>query len=337
MSLGGRGGRATIAILLLLPLMAQAGELEDGLAAYRAKSYDQAFMHLQPLAEEGVPAAKFTLGEMYRRGRGFVKSAPEALPWLKQAAEKNYLPALNVLGEMYEAGDGVAQDFDAAAQWFQKAADAGDAKGQLNLALHYIRVEDVRDFTRAAKWFKLAAAQNEPEAQYFYARLLLDGKGVEHNLEEAMTWLAQSSAQGHAPAQRFLHLLQQAETPDRNLALRDLKRYLSAGAATLEAISTDASYGFEKTNPIKSGPGFESEWRYLNALRGPSGEIVHYQRLGHCCPFNTEAAERGKGFLNQYELRYNGLAKPLILYLNMFEAAQLDAPRGLTFTREKED
>ena len=329
-------------IWLILPLTAQAGELpadelKTGLAAYHAKNYGQAFMHLQPLAETGVAAAQFTLGEMYRRGRGFVKSVPEALPLLKQAAAANYLPALNVLGEMHEVGEGVAQDFGAAQRWFQKAADAGDAKGQVNLALHYLRVEDARDFAQAAQWFKRAAEQSEPEAQYFYARLLLDGKGVEQNVDEALAWLAKSSVQGHAPARRFLHLMQQAETPDRNLALRDLKRFLSAGVATLQAVSADANYGFEKTNPIKPGLGFESEWRYLNALRGPSGEIVHYQRLGHCCAFNTDVAERGKGFLDQYELTYDGLAKPLILYLNMFAEAQLTAPQGFTFTHEKED
>ena len=225
----------------------------------------------------------------------------------------------------------------AAAQWFQTAADAGDAKGQLNLGLHYLRVEEVRDFALAAQWFKRAAEQGEAQAQYFYARLLLDGKGVEQSTEQAMDWLAQSSAQAHAPARRFLRLLQQEETPDRNLALRDLKRYLSAGVATLDAIATDASYGIDKTNPIKPGPGFESEWRYLNALRGPNGEIIHYQRLGHCCAFNTDAVERGKGFLDQYELTYDGLAQPLILYLNMFEEAQAQAPLGLTFTHEKEE
>ena len=324
-------------IWLILPLTAQAGELDNGLAAYHAKNYGQAFMHLQPLAEAGVAPAQFTLGEMYRRGRGFVKSTLEALPLLKQAAAANYFPALNVLGEMHEVGDGVTQDFAVAQQWFQKAADAGDAKGQLNLALHYLRVEDARDFTQAAKWFKLAAEQNEPEAQYFYARLLLDGKGIELNVDQAMVWLAKSSVQGHAPARHFLHLMQQAETPDRNLALRDLKRHLSAGVGTLQAVSTDPTYGFEKINPIRPGLGFESEWRYLNALRGPKGEIVHYQRLGHCCAFNTDVAERGKGFLDQYELTYDGLAKPLVLYLNMFEEAQLTAPQGFTFTHEKED
>ena len=79
--------------LLLLSFAVHAGELEDGLAAYHGKDYAQAFMRLQPLAEQGVPAAQFTLGEMYRRGRGFVPSAAEALPLLQQAAAANYLPA----------------------------------------------------------------------------------------------------------------------------------------------------------------------------------------------------------------------------------------------------
>ena len=324
-------------LCFLFPLIAQADALEAGLTAYRTKHYDQAYMQLQPLAEAGVPAAQFTLGQMYRHGRGFVKSPTEALPLLKQAAAAHYLPALNALGEMHELGEGVAQDFEAAAQWLRKAAEAGDARGQLNLALHYIRVEGARDFNQAAHWFKRAADQNEPEAQYFYARLLLDGKGVEQNIPEAMSWLEKSGAQQHAPAQRFSRLLRQPETPDRNLALRDLKRFLSAGVASLAGISTDASYGFDKTNPIKLGLGFESEWRYLNALRGPQGEIVHYERLGHCCTFNTDAAERGKGFLDQYALSYDGLAKPVIVYLNMFDTAPLNAPVGFTFVRDKEE
>ena len=323
--------------LLLLPFAACAGELEQGLAAYRTKNYAQAFMYLQPLAEQGVPAAQFTLGEMYRRGRGFVPSAPEALPLLQQAAAANYLPACIALGEMFESGDGVKQNEDAAAQWFQKAAEAGDAKGQLHLGLHYIQVQDERDFEKAAAWLKRAAQQNEPEAQYFYARLLLDGKGVAQDRAEAMVWLGRASAQGHAPAQRFLHLLMQADTPGRALALRDLKRHLAAGVAVLESISSDAHYGFDQAHPIKTGRGFEAEWQYLNALRGPRGEVVHYQRLGYCCAFDTDAAESGKGFLDQYALTYEGLAKPFILYLNMFEDGQRQAPAGFSFVREPAD
>ena len=323
--------------LLLLSFAVHAGELENGLAAYRSKDYAQAFMRLQPLAEQGVPEAQFTLGEMYRRGRGFVPSALESLPLLQQAAAANYAPACIALGEMFEAGEGVKQDPEAAAQWFEKAANMGDAKGQLHLGVHYLRLKEGRDFKQAAAWFKRAAEQNEPEAEYFYARLLLDGKGVEQDRPEAMVWFGRASAQGHAAAQRFLYLLRQAETPDRALALRDLERNLAAGVAVLDAVSTDARYGFDKTHPIKTGLGFEAEWQYLNALRGPKGEIVHYQRLGYCCAFATDAAESGKGFLDQYALTYEGLAQPFILYLNMFEESRPQAPRGFSLVRTPAD
>jgi len=322
--------------LLAFPVL--AGDLEDGLAAYHTRDYPQALLLLHPLAERGEAAAQYTLGQMYRRGRGFIVSVPEALPLLQQAAAANYAPAWVALGEMYETGEGVAQDLEAARQWYKQAAEAGNAKAQLHLGVHFIRIEDGRDFAQAAAWLKLAAQQNEAEAQYFLARLLLDGHGVERDRAAAMVWLHRAGSQGHAPAQRFLRLLKEAETPDRDLALRDLRRQLSAGVAVLESVSSDANYGFDKMHPVKTGQGYPAEWRYLNALRGPGGEVVHYQRIGACCPFDTPAVERGKGFLDQYRLHYDGLEKPVDIYLNMFEPvpppAAPPAPLGFGFVRE---
>ena len=316
--------------LCLLCNVAQAGDLEEGVAAYRNQDYPQALLLLQPLAEQGVPAAQYTLGQMFRHGRGFILSLPEALPWL-QAAATNYAPAQIALGELYEAGEGVSQDLALAAEWFQKAADSGSAQGQLHLGVHYIRISPGRDFTKAAAWLTRAAQQNEAEAQYFLARLYLDGNGVAQDRAEAMVWFYRASVQSHAPAQRFLRLLKQAETPDRALDLRELRRQLSAGVTILNAVSQDPSYGFEQTSPIQTGAGYAAEWRYLNALRGPRGELVHYQRIGACCVFDNAAAENGKGFLDQYQLSYQGLAKPLDVYLNMFVSGTLQAPLGFTF------
>mgnify|MGYP001580113121 CR=1 FL=1 len=322
--------------LLAFPLL--AGDLEDGLAAYRTQDYPQALLLLHPLAERGEPAAQYTLGQMYRRGRGFIVSVAEALPLLQQAAAANYAPAWVALGEMYESGEGVAQDLEAARQWYKKAAEAGNAKAQLHLGVHFIRIEDGRDFAQAAAWLDLAARQNDAEAQYFLARLLLDGHGVERDRAEAMVWLHRASVQGHAPAQRFSRLLKQAETPDRELALRDLRRQLSSGVAALESVSNDPNYGFDSMHPVHTGPGYPAEWRYLNALRGPRGEVVHYQRIGACCAFDTPADERGKGFLDQYRLHYVGLEKPLDIYLDMFTPASSpaapQAPLGFRFVRE---
>ena len=67
---------------MLGPFCAHAGDLEDGIAAYRTHDYPQALLLLHPLAERGEPAAQYTLGQMYRHGRGFIKSTPEALPLL---------------------------------------------------------------------------------------------------------------------------------------------------------------------------------------------------------------------------------------------------------------
>ena len=319
---------------LVLPMtIAHAGDLEAGLVAYQKQDYAQALLLLHPLAEQGEPVAQYTLGQMYRRGRGFIPSLAEALPWLQQAASAKYPPAQIALGQMYEAGEGVPQDLEAAAQWFQKAAESGSAKAQLQLGVHYIRIEAGRDFDQAATWLKRAAQQNEPEAQYFLARLLLDGR-IAQDRAEAMLWFFRAGTQGHAPSQRFLHLLNQAETPDRELALRDLRRQLAAGEAVLEAVASDPGYGFNPMHPVKTGTSYAAEWRYLNALRGPRGEVVHYQRVGACCAFDTGAAERGKGYLDHYTLHYEGLEKPKDIYLNMFEAGRQEAPLGFSFARE---
>lgn len=324
-------------IFVLFSSATFADDLADGVLAYRNKDYPQALLLLHPLAEQGVPAAQYTLGQMYRHGRGFVLSLPEALPWLQQAAAAGYPPAQIALGEMHEAGEGVTQDLDVAEQWFRKAADSGSAQGQLHLGVHYIRINPGRDFAKAATWLKLAAQQNEAEAQYFLARLFLDGNGVEQDRAEAMVWFYRAGAQGHAPAQRFLDLLKQAETPDRGLALRELRRQLSAGVATIEKVAIDPAYAYDKLQPVNvGGADYAAEWRYLNALRGPRGEVVHYQWIGSCCVFETEAAEQGKGFLDQYSLRYEGLAKPRVIYLNMFESSTPLAPMGFTFSQMPE-
>lgn len=319
--------------LLVVSFAARSGELEDGVAAYRAHDYGQALLLLHPLAESGNAAAQYTLGQMYRHGRGFVPSMPEALPLLQKAAEANYSPAQIALGEIYSSGQGVEQNLQTALEWFKKAAASGNAKGQLQLGVFYIRIDEGRDFAQAAEWLRKAAEQGEAEAQYFLARLYLEGHGVERDRAQAMLWFHRASVHGHAPAQRFLRLLKQAETPDRDLALRDLRRQLSAGTGQLESISSDPSYGFDPTNPIKSGTGYPSQWRYLNALRGPKGEVVFYERLGACCPFDSPAVTRGKAFLDQYRLQYEGLAQPRDLFFNMFEQAPVSAPQGFTFVQ----
>lgn len=322
---------------LVVAGVAHAGELEDGAAAYAAKDYARAFLLLAPLAERGEPEAEFILGQMYRKGRGLVRSPAEALPLLTRAAEAGHAGAQDALGQLYEAGEGVAQDFEAARKWLERAAASGDARAQLDLGLHYIRVEDHRDFGEAAKWLRRAAEQNEPEAQYFLARLLLEGRGVEADAAEAQVWFARAAARRHVRAQRFLRLLALPDGPDRELELRELRRHIAAGEGRLQGVAGDPAYGTDPAHPIRAGTDYAAEWAYLNALRGPDGQVVHYRSLGHCCPFAAPEAERGKGFLDRYELGYDGLTKPAILYFTLFaDDVRLEAPAGFDYVRAQE-
>lgn len=307
------------------------------MSQYRAGNFTLALPILRDLATQGVPAAQFTLGEIYQQGRGVDADVNAAVQWIKRAADANYVPAQIALAEHYESGIGVVQDLDMAERWFLKAAASKDGVAQLQLGLYYIRLNTLTDFERAVSPLQAAAEKGLRDAQYFLGRLYLDGKGVEPDRALAMLWMSRASAQGHITAQRFLYLLKQADTPETGLALRELRRNLAAGEAQLSGVSTDAQYGYASTQPIKPGLGFEAEWRYLNALRGPQGEVVHYQRLGHCCEFESERAQKGKAFLDQYRVNYTGLAKPIVLYLNMFEEAQLTAPLGFSYAPRPEE
>ena len=103
----------------------------------------------------------------------------------------------------------------------------------------------------------------------------------------------------------------------------------------IEQISTDKTYGFTEKNPIKVGFGGASEGpanerRFLNALAGPNGEEISYERLGSCCAFKTDNGFMGGGLLDKYEIKWKGQSEPVILYLNMYDPGELLAPVGFT-------
>ena len=114
---------------------------------------------------------------------------------------------------------------------------------------------------------------------------------------------------------------------------------LNNSTFALADVSADASYGYKVENPIKVGGSKEqsgpaNERRFLNALLGPNGEAVTYNRLGSCCAFETPNGLIGNtGLLDKYEVKYEGLEKPIILYINMYDYGELKAPKGFTFKK----
>jgi len=106
----------------------------------------------------------------------------------------------------------------------------------------------------------------------------------------------------------------------------------------IKEYTTDKTYGYTEENPIMVGGGNEgpkNERRFLNALAGPKGEQITYQRLGSCCHFYTKnGTYSDTGLLDMYEITYKNIGAPIKLYINMYDSDTLKVPVGFTLKKE---
>lgn len=118
----------------------------------------------------------------------------------------------------------------------------------------------------------------------------------------------------------------------------------------ITGISADPAFGYTTSKPVMVGmtdvhKAAENVEKYMNALRGPQGELINYTRLKACCPFKTKnftftvpilgTEFDGKhGMLEQYRVEYNDgtTVKSTILYINLYDETKiLLAPKGFTY------
>lgn len=111
-----------------------------------------------------------------------------------------------------------------------------------------------------------------------------------------------------------------------------VKTPLSADSFSMT--SKDPAYGFSAQKPIELG-GFlhgskyeGAHMEYFQNLLGPNGEQVQARRLGSCCAFEDSSIPFGGGLLDKYELTYDGITKPLIIYVNLYKFVKPMAPQG---------
>jgi hypothetical protein len=102
--------------------------------------------------------------------------------------------------------------------------------------------------------------------------------------------------------------------------------------------SKDKKYGYDQDYPINifyrtTKDDSINQQRFLNALAGPKGEKITYTKLESCCPFPTKRTELGAGFLDVYELKWDGQKKLVKLYLNIYEKGILMVPVGLSLKK----
>jgi hypothetical protein len=104
------------------------------------------------------------------------------------------------------------------------------------------------------------------------------------------------------------------------------------GSMKLSEISTNKKYGYEPNHKtaIKVGK-VENEYAYMRALQGPNGEKIQAQRISSCCEFKSKTALFGSGLLDKWEITYEGLKSPIVVYLNSYDFETPKCPFGLAF------
>jgi len=104
-------------------------------------------------------------------------------------------------------------------------------------------------------------------------------------------------------------------------------------AFIIKDYATDDKYGYNKDYPVNifyRGTTNDSinQQRFFNALTGPKGEKIFYEKVGVCCPFPSKNSVSGAALLDVYEVKWVGQKTPITLYLNIYEKSRLMVPKG---------
>lgn len=96
--------------------------------------------------------------------------------------------------------------------------------------------------------------------------------------------------------------------------------------APLCVVSTEPDYARSAKNPARVGGsplyGAARQRRYLESLRGPDGQPVTFTRQP------AVDSPDGETLIDRYEVTYEGLARPEVLFLDWYHYTELLAPRG---------
>jgi TPR repeat protein len=195
-------------ICAVCPILTQASELEDGIAALEAGNYDTGLQLLLPLAKEGDAKAQNAIGVAYLNGWGVEQDYREATRWLQMSAEQGDARGQASLGITYHYGLGVEQDYGEAIRLYRAAAEQGNTRAQVNLASLLIEgLGAKQDMQEAIRWTRIAAEQGDSMAQLNLGAHYATGRGVPVDWAEALAWYRKAAEQGHAEAQARLGMM----------------------------------------------------------------------------------------------------------------------------------
>ena len=182
-------------------------DFEQGIAAYEASNFNEAFEILMPLAKVGNSQAQKVIAHIYSLGQGVVANATEAIKWYCLAAEQGDPVAQNNL-----ASHLLDENPEEAIKWYVAAAEqdfpfAQEVLGDIysgNLYLPSELAEKIRNNSEAVKWYKKAATKGFPIACHRLGDMYAIGQGVTKNEEQAVKWYRRAADNNYGPSQKIL-------------------------------------------------------------------------------------------------------------------------------------
>ena len=138
----------------------------------------------------GSAFAKFRVGRLFQRGRGFDQNDEQAFRWFLWSAEQGVPEAQLAIADAYHDGYGVRQDFFESMNWYKAAAAQNITAAMYNIAIQYYNGQGVtfEDHVTAFEWFTLAAQHHYRPAQFRLGQMYHDADGVPQNDIHAYAW-----------------------------------------------------------------------------------------------------------------------------------------------------
>ena len=130
----------------------------------------------------------------------------------------------------------------------------------------------------------------------------------------------------------LIQALPPAARPEWESKLARINRSLAEAIKPKESGVT--GYGLNPAEPVMVGgvgDGPRRTYQYFSRLRSPTGTTVNVERIGSCCRFKTPNARIGEHApLDKYEVTYDDLGSPIVVYVNIYDEGIIEPIKGFT-------
>lgn len=201
--------------------------------------FQQSFQFIKLEAEMGDAVSTHILGTYYYYGFYVQRYIFTAIDWFKKAADLGYSDSQYMLGMIYETiGEDTSNAQEQARTYYERAAKQDHPYALYALGIWAIELEqykqaefyleraanqqyglaaytlakilderDPRHPARAFEWFMVAAKQGHTEAAYYVGLYYQNGKGIEQDISEAITWYEKAAIKNDRDALYHLAMI----------------------------------------------------------------------------------------------------------------------------------